>query len=72
MLFTTYKNIYYLVWQALMDVIAELKLNPLAIFYYEEEEVLLWKDFLEQETKTKVIAPIFQRLPSPKNEAATR
>ena len=55
-----------------MDVISELKLSPLAIFYYEEEEILLWKDFLEQETKTKVIAPIFQRLPSPKNDAATR
>lgn len=55
-----------------MDVISELKLSPLAIFYYEEEEILLWKDFLEQETKTKVIAPTFQRLPSPKNEVATR
>ena len=55
-----------------MDVISELKMSPLAIFYYEEEEILLWKDFLERETKTKVIAPIFQRLPSPKNKAATR
>ena len=55
-----------------MDVISELKLNPLAIFYYEEEEILLWKDFLEQETETKVIPPIFQRLPSSSNEAATR
>ena len=55
-----------------MDVISELKLNPLAIFYYDEEEILLWKDFLEQETETKVIPPIFQRLPSPNNEAATR
>ena len=55
-----------------MDIISEIKMSPLAIFYYEEEEIMLWKDFLEHETKTKVIAPVFQRLPSSTNEAATR
>ena len=55
-----------------MDIISEIKMSPLAIFYYEEEEIMLWKDFLEHETKTKVIAPVFQRLPSSANEAATR
>ena len=55
-----------------MEIISEIKMSPLAIFYYKEEEILLWKDFLEHETKTKVIAPIFQRLPSSSNEAATR
>ena len=48
------------------------KLNPLTIFYYEEEDVLVWKEFLEKETTTKVIPPTFQQLPDPNNADATR
>ena len=55
-----------------MDVVSHLKLNPLTIFYYEEEDVLVWKEFLEQEIITKVIPPTFQRLPSPRDYEATR
>ena len=40
-----------------MDIISYLKFDPLTVFYYEEEDVLIWKDFIEQETTAKVIPP---------------
>ena len=55
-----------------MDIVSQLKLDPLTIFYYEEEDVLIWKEFIEQETTTKVIPPIFLHLPSTGNKIETR
>ena len=58
--------------QALMEVVSHLKLDPIIVFHYEEEDVMVWKEFLQQETTAKVIPPIFERLPRPSNEEATR
>ena len=51
-----------------MDIVSHLKLDPLTIFYYEEEDVLIWKEFIEQQTTTKVIPPTFQQLPTTDNK----
>ena len=55
-----------------MEIVSHLKLDPLTIFYYEEEDVLIWKEFIEQQTTTKVIPPTFQHLPSTGNDVETR
>ena len=55
-----------------MDIVSHLKLDPLTIFYYEEEDVLIWKEFIEQQTTTKVIPPTFQQLPTTDNKVETR
>ena len=55
-----------------MEVVFHSKLDPLIVFHYEEEDVMVWKEFLQQESTAKVIPPIFERLPRPSNEDATR
>ncbi len=37
--------------QMLMDTLEASKLDSLAVFYYEESDVLLWKDFITAETR---------------------
>ena len=54
-----------------MEVVSHFKMTPLTILYYEEEDVLAWKEFLEQEITTKVIPPSFTHLPSPQDDEAS-
>ena len=46
----------------LHDVVANYKMTPLLIIYEDEEEVVLWKDFVEVDVSTNVLPPKFVRI----------
>ena len=46
----------------LHDVVANYKMTPLLIIYEDEEEVFLWKDFVEADMSTNVLPPKFVRI----------
>jgi hypothetical protein len=48
--------------QMLHDVVANYKMSPLIIVYEDEEEVVLWKDFVEADMSKNVLPPKFVRI----------
>jgi hypothetical protein len=46
----------------LHDVVLHFKMNPLLIIYDDEEEIILWKDFIETEMRTNLVPPKFVRI----------
>ncbi len=48
--------------QMLHDVVDNYKMTPLLIVYEDEEEVVLWKDFVEADMSKNVLPPKFVRI----------
>ena len=46
----------------LLDVIKVQELTSPVIFYYEESDILLWKNFIDSEAKKKFDPPIMVRI----------
>ena len=63
-IFCAIVKLLFFLFQALIDLMADLKMSSVAILYDEEVDVLLWKRFLEVELRDKIIPPTFSHLPS--------
>ncbi len=45
-----------------MDVLEALNLESFAVFYYDESDVLLWKDFMTAQASKRFMEPKFVKI----------
>eukprot|EP00094_Tigriopus_californicus_P005530 TCALIF_05327-PA protein Name:"Protein of unknown function" AED:0.88 eAED:0.88 QI:0/0/0/0.5/1/0.5/2/0/59 len=45
--------------EAILDIVKHLNLSHLVVIYHEEMEALLWKHFIDSESKRRLVIPKF-------------